>query len=236
MTGIAYDPEKVKTADHQAGRPVEPGATRARSACSPTPRSWPTSGCWRPGIDPAKSTPADWQKAADKLKQQKDAGIVRKYYDQDYIDALGNGEVWITQAWSGDIFQKNVSDGTNFKFVIPDEGGTIWTDNMTIPITAANPVDAIRLIDFFYKPEIAASLAEYINYVTARCRAPSRSCRRTPTPTPPTTRTRSNWWPRARWCSPTRPTLAKLHYYVAFAGRGRPRHAFQNIFEPIVLS
>ena len=37
---------------------------------------------------------------------------------------------------------------------------------MTIPITAANPVDAIMLIDFFYQPTIAAKLAEYINYIT----------------------------------------------------------------------
>ena len=43
------------------------------------------------GIDPATSTPDDWQQAADKLKEQKDAGIVRNYYDQSYIDALGSG-------------------------------------------------------------------------------------------------------------------------------------------------
>ena len=113
--------------------------TRARSACSPTPQEIGNFGMLAVGIDPEKSTEDDWQKAADKLKQQKDAGIVRKYYDQDYIDALGSGDIWITQAWSGDIFQKNVSDGTNLQFVIPEEGGTIWTDNMTIPITADEP-------------------------------------------------------------------------------------------------
>ena len=69
-------------------------------------------------------------------------------------------------AWSGDIFQQNVSSGTNLQFVIPSEGGTLWTDNFTIPITAANPVDAMELINFFYDPAIAASLAEYINYIT----------------------------------------------------------------------
>jgi len=37
---------------------------------------------------------------------------------------------------------------------------------MVIPKTAENPVDAIMLMDFFYEVEIAASLAEYINYVT----------------------------------------------------------------------
>src|SRR5882672_2696878 len=85
---------------------------------------------------------------------------------QIYIDALGKGDIWICQAWSGDIFQKNLSDGTNLKFVIPEEGGTIWTDNFMIPITAANPVDAITLIDFFYDPKIATSLTEYINYIS----------------------------------------------------------------------
>jgi spermidine/putrescine transport system substrate-binding protein len=34
---------------------------------------------------------------------------------------------------------------------------------MTIPITAANPVDALMAMDFFYGVEIAATLAEYIN-------------------------------------------------------------------------
>ena len=37
---------------------------------------------------------------------------------------------------------------------------------MTIPITAKNPVDAIMLMDFFYQVEVAATLAEYINYIT----------------------------------------------------------------------
>jgi len=50
--------------------------------------------------------------------------------------------------------------------VVPEEGGTIWTDNMTIPKTAANPVDAMMMMDYFYRPEVAAALTEFINYVT----------------------------------------------------------------------
>jgi spermidine/putrescine transport system substrate-binding protein len=68
-------------------------------------------------------------------------------------------------AWSGDIFQQNVSEGTDLRFVLPEEGATIWTDNMMIPKTAKNPVDAIMLMDFFYDPAIAASLTGYINYI-----------------------------------------------------------------------
>ncbi|SDG58635.1 spermidine/putrescine transport system substrate-binding protein [Sinosporangium album] len=117
------------------------------------------------GIDPDKSTQADWERAAAKLKEQREAGLVRKYYENDYVDALVRGDIWITMAWSGDIFQQ-VAEGQDLKFYVPDEGGTIWTDNMCIPNTAANPVDALALMDFVYKPEIATMLVEYINYIT----------------------------------------------------------------------
>ncbi|TAN35107.1 extracellular solute-binding protein [bacterium] len=119
------------------------------------------------GINPQKSTPKDWQKAADKLKKQRDDGIVRKYYDQTYIKALSAGDTWISMAWSGDIFQANLSAGNDdLKFVIPVEGGVIWTDNMCIPVGAAHPLDAITYMNYVYQPAIAAMLAESIDYVT----------------------------------------------------------------------
>jgi spermidine/putrescine transport system substrate-binding protein len=70
-------------------------------------------------------------------------------------------------AWSGDIFQANLSAGNNdLKFVVPNEGGLIWTDNMCIPVGAAHPVDAITYMNYVYQPDIAAMLAEYIDYIT----------------------------------------------------------------------
>ena len=79
------------------------------------------------------------RRPAAKLKDQRDDGIVRKYYDQNYIDAARKGDIWITMAWSGDVFQKNLSEEPDLKFVIPEEGGTIWTDNLMIPMTARQP-------------------------------------------------------------------------------------------------
>ncbi|GAA3216718.1 spermidine/putrescine ABC transporter substrate-binding protein [Nonomuraea helvata] len=117
------------------------------------------------GIDPEKSTEADWKKAGEKLKAQRDDGIVRKYYDQSYIDAVAKGDVWLSMAWSGDVFQRQLA-GEPVKFVVPEEGGTIWTDNMLIPKGAANPVDALMLMDYLYQPVVAAELDEFIQYVT----------------------------------------------------------------------
>jgi spermidine/putrescine transport system substrate-binding protein len=119
------------------------------------------------GIKPEKSKPSDWQKAADKLKQLRDSGILRKFYDQSYITALSKGDTWLSMAWSGDIYQANLSAGNqDLKFVVPQEGALIWTDNMCIPVGAAHPVDAITYMDYVYQPAIAAMLAESIDYIT----------------------------------------------------------------------
>jgi spermidine/putrescine transport system substrate-binding protein len=123
-------------------------------------------GLFKIGVNPQKSTETDWKNAASELTKQKSAGIVRQYYDQSYINALSKGDTWITMAWSGDIFQQNLSAGTNLQFTVPQEGGTLWTDNMMIPKYAQNPVAAMELIDWFYKPQVAAMVTEAINYIT----------------------------------------------------------------------
>ncbi|MDT4940250.1 MAG: spermidine/putrescine transport system substrate-binding protein, partial [Pseudonocardiales bacterium] len=115
------------------------------------------------GVNPETSTPDDWNKAADWAKKQRT--YVRKYYDQSYAGALARGDLWATMAWSGDIFLKQ-AENPDLKFVVPEEGGLIWTDNMCIPIHASHPLDAMTYMDWVYQPKIAAMLADYINYIT----------------------------------------------------------------------
>jgi spermidine/putrescine transport system substrate-binding protein len=118
------------------------------------------------GINPETSTPDDWQKAADWLNMQKDSGVVRKYYTQDYLTALENEDIWLGIGWSGDIIIDNLYyDLPNLHFVIPKGGAVIWTDNMCIPSHAANPVGAMMVMDWYYQPDMAAQLTEYNNYV-----------------------------------------------------------------------
>lgn len=230
MTGIAYDEKKTgkitKLAD--LWRPEFKGKVGMFSDT----QELANFGLLKLGIDPAKSTADDWQKAADELKKQKP--LVRKYYDQSYVDALGKGEVWLTQAWSGDIYQKNISDNTDFKFIVPDEGGTIWTDNMTIPITAKAPVDAIQLIDWFYRVDQAASLAEYINYV---CPVPAAQEQIKKDAAKKSGDDKQSLLDLASspLVFPSQELYSKLHYYVSFDAVDE-QQTFQKIFEPIVLS
>jgi spermidine/putrescine transport system substrate-binding protein len=117
------------------------------------------------GIDPATSTPADWRRAAALLTKQRDDGLVRQYYDQSYLKALEDGDTWISQAWSGDIFIANYSGFKNLKFVVPKEGGMLWHDNCMIPLHAQNPVDALEWINFYYQPPIQAMIEDWVNYL-----------------------------------------------------------------------
>jgi len=118
------------------------------------------------GVDPATSKESDWAKAAKKLQQQKSDGLVRSYYDQSYIDHLKNGDIVVSQAWSGDIFQADLnSKYRDLKLLIPTEGGMFWTDNMAIPMYSQNPKDAMTLMDFFYDPQVQALVEYYDDYV-----------------------------------------------------------------------
>jgi spermidine/putrescine transport system substrate-binding protein len=116
------------------------------------------------GKDPAASTHDDWQQAADKLLEQKP--LVRSYYDAAYLRALKNEDIWITMAWSGDIFYAATYQGYDtLQVVLPDEGAMFWTDYMMIPYTASNPLDAMTYMDSVFDPHVAAEIADYVGYV-----------------------------------------------------------------------
>ena len=40
-----------------------------------------------------------------------------------------------------------------------------WTDNMCIPLNAANPLDAMTYMDYVYDPQVQAEIEDYNNYV-----------------------------------------------------------------------
>ncbi|WP_256257058.1 polyamine ABC transporter substrate-binding protein [Nonomuraea pusilla] len=164
VTGIAYNTKYVKDDITSIEALFDP-KYKGRVGMMADAQEIGNFGMIATGANPENSTEADWKKAGEKLKAQRDAGIVRKYYDQSYIDAVSKGDIWLSMAWSGDVFQRQLA-GEPVKFVVPQEGGTIWTDNMLIPKGAANPVDALMLMDFLYQPAIAAELDEFIQFVT----------------------------------------------------------------------
>lgn len=162
MTGIGYDP-KLTGRKIDSWQDLMDPAFKGKVGMFGDNQDLPNSALCAIGVKPETSTESDWHKAADWLTKQRP--LVRKYYQQNYIDPLSKGDIWISMAWSGDIFQANAS-GASLEFVIPKEGCPFWTDNMMIPAHAQNPYDAMTWMDFVYQPDVAAMLAEGINYVT----------------------------------------------------------------------
>jgi spermidine/putrescine transport system substrate-binding protein len=116
------------------------------------------------GVAPEEATVRDAEAAQKKLLRQRDDGVLHRYYSNRYADALADGELSLTMAWSGDVFQLQF-DHPELEFVVPDEGAILWTDNMAIPEGAAHPIDAMEFMNFVYRPEIAAQIVGWVNYI-----------------------------------------------------------------------
>jgi spermidine/putrescine transport system substrate-binding protein len=119
------------------------------------------------GVDPQTATLDDAKRAQEKLIEQRDASIVRRYYGQDYVQDLVDKNVWASMAWSGDVFYwKYLGGAPDLEFIVPDEGGIIWASGDAIPIGAEHPADAHAFMDFFFRPEIAVQVTDWVLYMT----------------------------------------------------------------------
>jgi spermidine/putrescine transport system substrate-binding protein len=118
------------------------------------------------GIDPKTSGPEEWQEAADWIQALKDSGTVRQFYDQGYVDDLTAGNLSASIAWSGDVLYYQIWENYPFEFVVPEGGAMLWIDNMLIPVNAENPAGAYQMMDFYYQPEIAQLVTEWVLYMS----------------------------------------------------------------------
>lgn len=116
------------------------------------------------GADPEKFTADEWSKALEKLRGVVKGGQVRAFTGNEYIQDLTAGNIVACEAWSGDVIQAQF-DNPDIKFVIPEEGLSLWSDNMLVPNKALHEDNAEKWIDYYYEPEVAAKLAAWVNYI-----------------------------------------------------------------------
>jgi spermidine/putrescine transport system substrate-binding protein len=117
------------------------------------------------GAKPSEATYQSAQPAFDKLQKAVDDGKIKSFTGNEYVNDLGSGNIAAALAWSGDVAQIN-QDNPNIRFVIPDSGGMLWSDNFMIPYTSDKANLASEFINFFYDPANAAVLTAEIQYVS----------------------------------------------------------------------
>jgi len=116
------------------------------------------------GIDPANPSLDDAEAATDKIRQNVENGHIRRFTGNDYGEDLSAGNVVAAFAWSGDIIQLQI-DNPDLRFVIPDEGLMLWSDNMIIPAGAANKDAAEQYMNSVYDPRVAAKIESWVNFI-----------------------------------------------------------------------
>ncbi len=116
------------------------------------------------GFDPETASKDEFLKAIARIGEASDSGQIRGFTGNEYTKDITKGDSWVIIGWSGDAVQLE-ADNPNIKFISPETGVHLWTDNMQIPVGAPNAYTAEKMIDFVYRPEVQADIAEYVNYI-----------------------------------------------------------------------
>ena len=119
------------------------------------------------GLDPNSTKASDLEKAADLVTRIRP--YIRKFHSSEYLSALATGEICFVVGWSGDIMQARsraaeAKSDVEIGYAIPKEGAQMFFDNLAIPADARNVAEAYELINYLYRPEVAAKNSDFLSY------------------------------------------------------------------------
>jgi spermidine/putrescine transport system permease protein len=161
VTGIAYDTKRVAEVDSWGA--LWDARYKGRILMLDDPREALGAALkWR-GHSMNATDPALLRQARELLLQQKP--LVRSYDSSSFDDALLSRDVWIEQAWNGQI-AKLIEQDASIAFSIPKEGAATYLDSLAIPANAPHPELAHAFLDFTLEAEIAAEICRSMKYST----------------------------------------------------------------------
>jgi spermidine/putrescine transport system substrate-binding protein len=109
------------------------------------------------GADPRQFNEDEWQAALEVLVQARRRGQIRAMTSNEFVNQLLAGDIAASIGWSTSVIEIQLQY-PHIRFVVPEEGMYLWTDNMMVPNRADHKAHAERWIDYYYEPEIAARL------------------------------------------------------------------------------
>jgi spermidine/putrescine transport system substrate-binding protein len=115
------------------------------------------------GINPTDATKDEWLAAIDKLREARDSGQIRKFTGNEYTEDLTSGNIVAAIGWSGDA---SLIGRNSVEWRRPTDGCDVFFDQMVIPVGAPNTAAALAFMNFAYRPEVAADITDYVQYVT----------------------------------------------------------------------
>ncbi|MFQ5556331.1 MAG: extracellular solute-binding protein [Acidimicrobiales bacterium] len=88
-------------------------------------------------------------------------------FDSDqYDDLLIQGESAVAHGYSGNFFTAFEEGDSEYEYFVPDEGGTVWVDNMAVLKDAEHPCTAFTFMNFLLDADNGAALTNWNFYAS----------------------------------------------------------------------
>ncbi|TPW78511.1 PotD/PotF family extracellular solute-binding protein [Schumannella sp. 10F1B-5-1] len=110
------------------------------------------------GLSATSTKKADIEKGTQALLDQKP--LLAGYNSDNYADLVATGDACIAEAYSGTSSAKAVAANPDVHYILPEEGGTLWTDSFSIVKGTANESAAYKWLNYTLQPEVAALLTD----------------------------------------------------------------------------
>lgn len=114
------------------------------------------------------TNPDEIAAARDLLLKQK--AHIKSFAEDNGQDLLLSGECDVVMEWNGDIVQIMAED-SDIGYVVPNEGGVVWIDNMCIAKGAPHVEEAYAFINYILDPRVNADIANFIHYASPNAAA-----------------------------------------------------------------
>ena len=126
------------------------------------------------GLDPNSMVTDDLARAEAQLKSVRP--YIRYFSSTRMMIDLPNEDVCVAMSYAGDYMQAKdraleVGSDVPLRYTAPVEGSTMWTDGMFIPADAPHPDNAHKFINYLLRPEVVASISNFIHYANANVAA-----------------------------------------------------------------
>jgi len=127
------------------------------------PRDAFASAMYFEGIDVNSKNPEDWNKALNKLIEQKP--LIQGYVNDEIFNKMTTASAAIAPYFAGD-FITMAADNEDLAFYYPKEGSNFFVDSMCIPKSSKNPEAAKEFINYMLSEKPAIANATYIGYAS----------------------------------------------------------------------
>ena len=163
MVGIIYNPKLTGGEPEHSWRALWDEKYRDMSLNFSNPRDGFMTAQMILGQDVNTTNKADWDAAAELLKEGKD--VLQSYVMDEIYGKMETGEAAIGPYYAGDYLTM-LDNNEDLEFFYPEEGTNIFVDALCIPKSVKHYDEAMLYIDFLLEPDVALNNAEYIGYAS----------------------------------------------------------------------